>query len=200
LCLRESQPFTLYATPATLTVVAENPMFGALRADLVRRHAIVPGARFTPVAGVEAELFTVPGKVPLYLETGEPEISEGAGCVGIALSAGGKSLVFVPGVAAMTAALHERLKHTDAVLFDGTLYTDDEMLRTQTGTKTGRRMGHMPIDGEGGTLAALADIGARRIFVHINNTNPILIDGSVERQRVEAAGWAVAEDGQEIVL
>ena len=61
-------------------------------------------------------------------------------------------------------------------------------------------MGHMPIDGEGGSLAALARLSARKIFVHINNTNPILVDGSPERRRVEAAGWEVAFDGMEIVL
>ena len=96
--------------------------------------------------------------------------------------------------------MRERLSRADALLFDGTLFTDDEMIRTGTGTKTGRRMGHMPIDGEGGSLAALSGLASRRIFVHINNTNPILVDGSPERRRVEAAGWEVAEDGLEIVL
>jgi len=66
--------------------------------------------------------------------------------------------------------------------------------------KTGRRMGHMPIDGEGGSLRALNGLSARRIFVHINNTNPILIDGSAERSKVEAAGWHVGEDAMEIAL
>ena len=89
---------------------------------------------------------------------------------------------------------------SDTVLFDGTLFTDDEMLRSGTGKKTGRRMGHIPIDGEGGSLQALDGLNARRIFVHINNTNPILIDGSAERRKVEAAGWQVAEDGMEIAL
>ena len=74
------------------------------------------------------------------------------------------------------------------------------MLRSGTGEKSGRRMGHMPINGEGGSLLALQDVSARRIFIHINNTNPILIDGSPERLKVEGAGWQVAEDGMEIVL
>jgi pyrroloquinoline quinone biosynthesis protein B len=84
------------------------------------------------------------------------------------------------------------------VLFDGTLFDDNEMIASGTGTKTGRRMGHMPIDG--GSLAALSKLSARRIYIHINNTNPILIDGSPERRKVEAAGFEVAEDGMEIVL
>jgi pyrroloquinoline quinone biosynthesis protein B len=74
------------------------------------------------------------------------------------------------------------------------------MIRTGAGQKTGRRMGHMPIDGEGGSLQVLSGLSVRRIFIHINNTNPILIDGSLERRKVEAAGWQVATDGMEIVL
>ena len=93
-----------------------------------------------------------------------------------------------------------RAARPDVVLFDGTVFNDDELIRTGTGTKTGRRMGHTPIEGEGGSLKTLAGLASRRIFVHINNTNPILIEGSPERRRVEAAGWEVAEDGMEIVL
>jgi pyrroloquinoline quinone biosynthesis protein B len=96
--------------------------------------------------------------------------------------------------------LRERLARADVVLFDGTLFVDDEMIRTGTGTKTGRRMGHMPVAGEDGTPAALASIPGRRILTHINNTNPILIEDSPERRKVEAAGFEVAEDGMEIVL
>jgi pyrroloquinoline quinone biosynthesis protein B len=74
------------------------------------------------------------------------------------------------------------------------------MIRLGTGTKTGRRMGHMPIAGAEGSLAALSGLPCRRIYIHINNTNPILVAGSPERRAVEAAGWEVAEDGMEIVL
>ena len=143
----------------------------------------------------------VPGKLPLYLEGEAPELdTESAANVGIELQREGARLVFVPGAAAVTDAMRERFARADAVLFDGTLFSDDEMIRTGTGQKTGRRMGHMPIEGEGGSLRALDGLSARRIFVHINNTNPILIDGSAERRKVEAAGWPVAEDGMEIVL
>ena len=74
------------------------------------------------------------------------------------------------------------------------------MISTGTGSKTGRRMGHMPVDGEDGTLAALTGLPGRCILTHINNTNPILIEGSVERRKVEDAGIEIAEDGMEIVL
>jgi len=82
----------------------------------------------------------------------------------------------------------------------GTLFRDDEMITTGTGAKTGRRMGHIPIDGEDGSLAALDGISARRIYVHINNTNPVLVAGSPERVHVERKGWEIAEDGMEIAL
>jgi pyrroloquinoline quinone biosynthesis protein B len=120
--------------------------------------------------------------------------------VGVEIAANGRRLVFVPGAAAVTPALTERLARADALLFDGTLFTDDEMIACRTGTKTGRRMGHMPISGADGSLAALNGLGKRRIYIHINNTNPVLIEGSPQRQAVEAAGWEVAEDGQTISL
>ena len=74
------------------------------------------------------------------------------------------------------------------------------MIASGTGSKTGRRIGRIPIDGEDGSLAAFEGIAGRRVYVHINNTNPILITGSPERTHVERKGWEVAEDGMEIAL
>jgi pyrroloquinoline quinone biosynthesis protein B len=196
LTLRESTPFALHATPASHAAVSANAMFDAM--TMMTRKAVNPGERFTLAGGIEASLFMVPGKVPLYLEGEEPKLDEeSAANVGIELERDGARLVFVPGAAAITDAMRERFARADVVLFDGTLYSDDEMLRTQTGTKTGRRMGHMPVDA---TLQTLRDVQARRILIHINNTNPILVAGSPERAKVEAAGWQIAEDGMEIVL
>jgi pyrroloquinoline quinone biosynthesis protein B len=199
--LRERSPFALYATAATLAAIADNPMFTALAPDVVTRRAVVPGERFALGHGLEAELFIVPGKVPLYLEGDDPDTaSESAANVGVEIFNGTSRLAFVPGAAAITPGVMQRLARADVIFFDGTLFSDDEMIATGTGTKTGRRMGHMPLDGPDGSLAALAGLRARRIFVHINNTNPILIDGSPERGRVVAAGWEVAEDGMEVKL
>jgi len=199
LSLRESTPFALYATPASHAAVAANAMFGAMSS--MTRHAVNPGERFTLAGGIEATLFMVPGKVPLYLEGEVPELdTESAANVGIELRREGARMVFVPGTATVTKQIRERFAGADVVLFDGTLFTDDELIRTGTGQKTGRRMGHMQIDGDDGSLRALTGLSARRIFIHINNTNPILVDGSAERRKVENAGWQVAEDGMEIVL
>jgi pyrroloquinoline quinone biosynthesis protein B len=201
LSLRESSPFTLYATATTLAAIAANPMFGVFSAEVVTRRAMKPGERFTLVPGIEVELFIVPGKLPLYLEGGDCDTASEPGAnVGVELSDGGRCIAYVPGVAAVTPELRQRLARADVLFFDGTLFTDDEMIRAGAGKKSGRRMGHMPIDGPDGSLAALAGLSGRRIFVHINNTNPLLIDDSPERARVARAGWEIAEDGMEIAL
>jgi pyrroloquinoline quinone biosynthesis protein B len=197
--LRERQPFKIHATQETFAIIGGNPVFDVLARDVVEHRPEALGERFT-AAGVDIELFAAPGKVPLYLERGEPQADEGSVNTGAEVSAGGRRLVFVPGAASLTPALIERLERADVVFFDGTLFTDDEMIRAGAGAKTGRRMGHMPIDGDGGSLATIARLPGRRIYIHINNTNPILVDGSPERRRVEGAGVEVAEDGMEIVL
>lgn len=201
LTLRERQGFTVFATADTLAALAANPIFGVLAADLVAREAVAPDQSFSLPGGLDAELFAVPGKVALYLEGDDPALAAETGAnVGVELVCGARRLVYVPGAAGVTAALRARLARADVVLFDGTLFVDDEMISTGTGSKTGRRMGHMPVDGEDGALAALAGLRARCILTHINNTNPILIEGSVERRKVEDAGIEIAEDGMEIVL
>jgi pyrroloquinoline quinone biosynthesis protein B len=201
LALREGQAFDLHATAETLATLDANPIFEVLARDRVVRGPVPLEQAFALPGGLQGELFSVPGKVPLYLEPGAADLAAPAGGnVGVEIRAGGARLAFVPGAASLTPALQRRLEMVDVVLFDGTLFRDDEMIRAGVGPKTGRRMGHMPIDGFDGSLAALAGLSARRIYVHLNNTNPVLVDGSPERRTVEAAGWEVATDGMEIVL
>ena len=201
LALRERHAFTIHGSAETLDAVAANPMFNVLASDVVARRACRLDTPFALADGLIAELFKVPGKVPLYLEGDNPALAAETGAnVGVELICGDRRLTFVPGCAALTRALLDRLRRADAVLFDGTLFADDEMIASGTGTKTGRRMGHMPIDGEGGSLAALAALPGRRIYIHINNTNPVRVAGSPERRKVEAAGWEIAEDGLRIEL
>jgi len=199
--LREREGFSLYGTGDTLAVVAANPIFNVLGPDIVPRKPVRLGEPFALPGGLSAELFTVPGKVALYLESAEPELAaESEVNVGVEVVSGPLRLVYVPGAAATTAALMQRLGRADVVFFDSTLFEDDEMIVTGTGNKTGRRMGHMSLNGAGGTLEQLAGLTARRILTHINNTNPILIEDSPQRRKVKTAGFEIAEDGMEIVL
>jgi pyrroloquinoline quinone biosynthesis protein B len=99
----------------------------------------------------------------------------------------------------MTDGLKQRLAGASVVLFDGTLWQDDEMIRLGLGPKTGQRMGHMSVSGPNGTIASFRDIPVKRkILIHINNSNPILVDGSTERGLLAKAGWEVAHDGMEV--
>jgi pyrroloquinoline quinone biosynthesis protein B len=198
LSLRERQTFTLIGPERVLTTIFENTLFSALNPESVRREPVRLYRWFALPGGMEGQLFAVPGKVPLYLENASLDRPEEFNA-GLELRKDGHSIVFIPGAASLPAALQARIAAADLVFFDGTLFTDDEMIRMDAGAKTGRRMGHMPIAGEGGSLHALSG-KARRVYLHINNTNPILIDGSPEYETVRAAGWEVAYDGMEIAL
>jgi pyrroloquinoline quinone biosynthesis protein B len=209
LTLREGHPFALYGATQALATLAANPIFQAVNPAIVPRRTLPLGVPLAlqdaagAALGLTLEAFAVPGKVPLFAERdgADPGRADEGETIGLAIAAGDERLFFIPGCAAMTADLAARLRGAACVLFDGTLFTDDEMLRAGAGPKTGARMGHMSIAGPGGTLAAFAALAVRRrIFIHINNTNPILLADSPERAQVAAAGWDVAEDGMEIRL
>src|SRR5271168_886200 len=154
LSLRERQCFTLFATRETLAVLSANPIFGVLAAEAVTRETIALNKPFALPGDMQAELFAVPGKVPLYLEGDYPALdAQSEVNVGVELVCGPRRLLYVPGAAGVTASMRERLARADVMLFDGTLFTDDEMIASGTGVKTGRRMGHMPLEGADGTIA-----------------------------------------------
>jgi pyrroloquinoline quinone biosynthesis protein B len=109
---------------------------------------------------------------------------------------GEQCLLYVGNCAAVDDVLRERCRGAAALFFDGTLWRDDEMVQRNEGIKTGRRMGHMSMSGSGGSMESLRELGIeRRIFIHINNTNPALLSDSDERRALEAEGWEVAFDG-----
>lgn len=197
LSLRESQPFALYGTREILTALAANPVFDVLNPAHVERREVALDRTIEPVPGLHATLFPVPGKAPLWLEGPAPAIGEaGESTVGVLIEADGRRLAYVPGCARVGEDLRRRVDGVDALLFDGTVLEDDDMIRAGVGTKTGWRMGHVPMNGPAGSVAGLADLAiGRRVFVHVNNTNPVLVEGSAERRRVEEAGWTVAHDG-----
>lgn len=199
LTLRESQPFDLYATAAIHEALAANPMLSAVRADLVQRKTVELDQSVTLAPGLTATLFAVPGKVPLYQEGDTVETGLiGETTVGVDLRADGKRALYIPGCAEMPGWLKDRIAGADALLFDGTLWDDDEMIRAGLGQKTGRRMGHMAVTD---TIAALdgTPVG-RRVFVHMNNSNPLTDPRSAQTAKAEARGWQIGRDGMEITL
>jgi pyrroloquinoline quinone biosynthesis protein B len=210
LSLREGTPFSLYAEPRVLSILDDNPIFGVLD------HAVVPRRRlergeWQPIrdaegveTGVALRPFPVPGKIPLYLEADGDEavlFDHQGSTTGLEIGGGASRFFYVANCATIPDSLAEELAGAALLFFDGTFFTDDEMIVQRAGTKTGRRMGHMGLDGPGGSMARLAGLGIRRmVFIHINNTNPILLKDSAERRAVEAHGFEVAHDGMEIRL
>jgi pyrroloquinoline quinone biosynthesis protein B len=190
-------------------VLASNSIFDVLDANVVKRVAMENCEPFAvegpwgPV-GITIEAFGVPGKIPLYLE----EARAGAGLgtqegdtsgLKVTETATGRHFFFIPGCAKLDDPLRARLKGAPLLFFDGTLYTNDEMIVQGLLNKTGERIGHMNMSGSAGSIAQIAPLEVgRKIFIHINNSNPALRDGSPERAAVEQAGWEVAYDGMEV--
>ncbi|GAA5542792.1 MULTISPECIES: pyrroloquinoline quinone biosynthesis protein PqqB [Brucella/Ochrobactrum group] len=201
LTLREKQPFRLVMTAAIRDILAANPIFNALDPAFVTQEIVALNEPFMLVPGIEARLFSVPGKVPLFMESENPDTAlEGEQTVGVELITVRHRIYYIPGCALLRDDLKARISGAEILYFDGTLFTDDEMIKSGTGIKTGQRMGHMSISGNEGSLKALAKVAVRRkIYVHINNTNPVWRDGP-ERKLVEDNGFEIAFDGKEIAL
>ena len=208
--LREGTPFAIYGSAKMLAVLDENPIFEVVDRRRAPRRELRSDewqplllADETP-SGLEVRPFEVPGKLPLYLEDGlaDEAVPEDTGStLALEIRGGEGRFIYAANCAEMNGQVARRLAGIPVVFFDGTLFADDEMIRQGVGKKTGRRMGHMSLSGPHGGLAHLRRLGVGRgIFIHINNTNPILLHDSAERRQVEAAGFEVAYDGMEILL
>ncbi len=210
--LRERTPFVIHAHPRTLDVLQQNPIFRVLAADVVTRVAfgIDEPLELATSDGSDTGLrvvpFVVPGKIALFMENeaAGPAFGTREGdTLGLEIRATGSStrMLYVANCAAVDEALRTRCTDADLIFFDGTLWRDDEMIKSGEGHKTGRRMGHISMSGPGGSMAALQGLElGRKVFIHINNTNPVLLADSEERRILENAGWEVAYDGMEVVL
>jgi len=203
LTLRERQALTVHATQRIHAVLDANPIFEVLARDVVTRSVQALDMPFVLEEGLTARFFAVPGKVPLYLESGgeAPPMLVDDTTVGLEIVEGASRMLFIPGCAAMTPDLRARLDGADIVFFDGTLWRDDEMVAAGIGQKTGRRMGHMSLSGPEGTIEAFRPLRVgRKVLVHMNNSNPVLLADSAERAEAEAAGWTIAHDGMAFAI
>ena len=202
LTLREQQGFVLFGSRATLDQVAATSLFGVLNKDLVQTRAAKLDETIDTGLGLWVTPFAVPGKVPLYLEDAGLVVgAETESTVGLEISDGTRRFFYVPGCAMINERVETRRRGAEVLFFDGTTFTDDEMVALGLSTKTAWRMGHVSMSGEKGSVARLAGsrIG-RKIYIHINNTNPVLVEDSTERAMVEHAGWEVGFDGMEVML
>jgi pyrroloquinoline quinone biosynthesis protein B len=200
LLLREARAgLLLYATPAVHKTLCDGS--GLLRTleryCPVEWRAVVPGTDMPLADGLSCRAFDVPSTKRARFGPGE----DYGRVVGYRLTdeRSGRSLVYLPGVQALTPALRAEIQGCQCLLIDGTCWRDDELIRLGLAGKTSREMGHLPIDGPDGSLAQLPSLGVQRtIFVHINNTNPILLADTPERRIVEDSGMEVAMDGLEV--
>ena len=211
LSMREGSPFTIYAHERVLSILKDNSIFNVLSEKNVARQAIEFDKAFEPLlpdgspSGIEIVPFEVPGKGAWYLEgSSHPAGGGGAGDtlgLRIVAKASGNYLYFVAACAAVTDDVKARLAGAPLVFFDGTVWRDDELIAAGLGSKTGQGMGHIAMSGDAGAIATLAGLDiARKIFLHINNSNPALLHDSEEREIAERAGWQIAADGTEITL
>jgi len=201
LLLREGADLEVHATAtAHETLRGGTSLLQTLGAYTnVEWRPVATGTEVSLADGLSYNAFSVPTNKRARFETGEGE----EGVVGYRITDGntGRVLVYVPGAQDLTASVLANLEGCTCLLFDGTCWQDDEMIRLGIANKTSRDMGHLPISGEGGSLKQLGQLPIeRKVYIHINNTNPILIENSPERRIVEEHGMEVAVDGLELEI
>jgi pyrroloquinoline quinone biosynthesis protein B len=207
LSLRELQPFRIYCSPSLRRILQQdNSVFGMLNRipQQVSWHDIKVGERFPLMgmkgndSGICCEVFSLGNKYPVYVSpehaaTFDPEEAQ----LGVMLTAAsGGRLAYVPAVPGLNEQLLRLLETADLVLFDGTFWSDDELILVQGSGATAGEMGHVPVSGPEGSLRKLAGLRRpRKVFIHVNNTNPVLDESGSEHRELQAEGWEVAEDG-----
>ncbi|HEV2879214.1 MAG TPA: pyrroloquinoline quinone biosynthesis protein PqqB [Candidatus Eremiobacteraceae bacterium] len=198
---RQADTFSIYSTALVKHVVCEGPMFAQFERDDRHWHTFEAGARvrlnLIEAPQLEVHAIAVPGLLPSYAGGKE---TAGA-TVAYVFAQGGRRLVYAPIFLALDEGLRRDLESADAVLLDGTCWSDDEMIELGLGARTSRAMGHAPMWGPGGSLHVASQLGAQhRYYTHINNSNPILDSASAQARQLRDAGFAVPSDGLEIVL
>jgi len=207
LSLRELQPFRVYCTPSIRRILQEdNSVFAMLNRvpSQVSWTEISADGSFPLLtmagndSGICCTAFSLGSRYPAYVSrerTASLKPEEALLGLMVESSSGGR-FAYMPAVPALNDSLLQRLEAADLVLFDGTFWSDDELIRVQGSGSTAREMGHIPVSGAGGSLRRLAGLQRpRKVFVHVNNTNPMLDESGPEYAEVRAAGWEVAEDG-----
>jgi len=203
--LREARSLQLYATAAVRTILEDDSRLLAVTrafADVTVRE-ITPDRRTElryrdgTSSSLSVTPFVVPAGVPRFARTEEPGHTVGLIVTDTATSG---CVAFVPGCGDLDEEMLSRLADADLLLFDGTFWSNDELIGLGISDRTARQMDHVPLSGTDGSLARLSSLPGRKVYTHINNTNPILLEDSPERAAVEQAGIAVGADGMSFTL
>ena len=202
LSLREAQPVRLYCTAQVFDwVFASNPIFAALNQPERFRVTRIEDRNAEMIGyGLGFEPIFVSGKVPTYVKTPPAGYSGAAVAYKVIDANAGSSMLYVPAIKEVDERFIAAAAECDCLMFDGSFWSENEMELRGAGTRTASSMGHIPISGATGSLARLSDLRIRKIYTHINNTNPILDESSAERRAVEQAGWEIAEDGMDFTV
>jgi pyrroloquinoline quinone biosynthesis protein B len=210
LLLRELQPLRVYASPSILRILREeNSMFGML-------NRVEPQVVWTPMSsgapfpllsadgkdsGLRCEVLYISGRYPKYVRTevAKPSAQEASAALFFE-SASGKRVAYLTAIGNLSDTLLEKIHGADLLLFDGTFWSDDELIRIQGSGETARQMGHIPVEESLRLLKNINIKAGHKMFIHLNNTNPILNEASPEYQAVREAGWEVAEDNWQLEL
>jgi pyrroloquinoline quinone biosynthesis protein B len=204
--LREAKYLQVVATPAVTEILAHDSALLRVTAAFaeVRRQPLVLDRPFMLSyrdgcpSGMSVTAFPVPAGPPRFASREQ----EGH-TIGLLLhdDATGGTCAFVPGCGGLDDVLLARLAAAQVVLFDGTFWSDDELIRLGISDRTARQMDHLPISGPGGSLERLSALSTpKRVYTHINNSNPILVEDSPERAEVERHGLTVGADGMHFSL
>lgn len=205
LLMREFTPISIYATESILRVIESNAFFSMLKRmpGQQRTHVLQRGSSVAPVNGLTIVPIELPGSFPMHiLQAMRSSLEAREMTLGLILeSSTGRCAAYLPALPALTPELLDQIADCDVLLVDGTLWSDDELQRLHPNTPSAKEMGHMPIGGGSGSLVQLKHLShVRRVYIHINNSNPILAEGSPEQKIVLDAGFEIAFDGMEIVL
>jgi len=212
LLLRELQPLRVYATKSVRRILSEdNSTFAMLRRvpDQVTWTDFVPGTTFSlknPAgedSGLRCRAISLGSHYPAYVsQERKSQLKSDEASLGLIIeSPSGKRLAYMPAVPRIDGALLAELDCADLLLFDGTFWSNDELIRVQGSGQTAHQMGHVPVSSDSGSVKQLARLSRpRKIYLHINNTNPMLNGAGREYRHVRDAGWEVAEDGWQFDL
>ena len=197
LLLREFQPLRVYATALVRQALEADSFFHMLRRvpGQLTWIEIAPGKSFALGEGICCTPIPLQGSLPFYArDLAQGDTSQAS--IGLLFESDGRRVAYTPSLPEISDSLRALYESCNVILVDGTFWSDAELSRTQDGTPLARAIGHIPMSGEEGTLSLLKSVQRpQKVFIHINNTNPVLDPSSPERKAVEDAGWQIANDG-----